>query len=474
MKETYSFRLEQDALGKAEIKKNVLWGIATQRAINNFGISKYQTNKTFIKAMGFVKLACAKANFELGFIDANVFNAIEESCLEIIENKHDTAFVVDVFQGGAGTSTNMNFNEVIANLANVKLGRKLGEYNPVSPLNTVNMHQSTNDVYPTAVKTACLFLLKDLEVQQSFLQEELQKKEQEFGSIVKLGRTQLQDAVPITLGMEFGSYSDALARDRWRIFKCRERIKTVNLGGTAIGTGLGAPRKYIFKAAQNLRKLTGLNISRNENLVDATQNLDSFVEVSGMLKAYAVNLYKIANDLRLMASGPAGGLNEIELPKLQAGSSIMPSKVNPVISEAISQVALKVMNNDSLIGHISALGQLELNHMLPLLNFSLLESLGLLTSSTKMFYTKCISGIKAKPENCLKKLYNSPMVATVLVPYFGYAKVEELIKKAEQEDLNIFEAAEKHLNVSKKKLTEILKPEKMYKLGFDHEKDRLD
>jgi len=311
--ETCSFRIEEDSLGKLKLDKDCLWGISTQRALENFSISPYKQHPEFLKAMAMVKLACAETNNKLGFLENEYFDVIHDVCQEIIDFKHNDLFVIDAFQGGAGTSVNMNFNEVIANLSNIKLGKKAGDYFPIEPIKHINMHQSTNDVYPSALKVAILFF----------------------------------------------AYSEALSRDRWRIFKCRERIKTINLGATAIGTGLGAPRKYIFQVTQNLKRICGLNVSRAENLVDATQNLDSFCEISGMLKTYAANIYKISNDLRLMGSGPNNGFGEIQLPANQAGSSIMPSKVNPVICESVSQVALKVMNNDALITQITKLTKIS-------------------------------------------------------------------------------------------------------------------
>ena len=472
--ETCSFRIEEDSLGKLKLDKDCLWGISTQRALENFSISPYKQHPEFLKAMAMVKLACAETNNKLGFLENEYFDVIHDVCQEIIDFKHNDLFVIDAFQGGAGTSVNMNFNEVIANLSNIKLGKKAGDYFPIEPIKHINMHQSTNDVYPSALKVAILFLLKKLEVELAFLQEELQNKEHEFANVVKSGRTQLQDAVPITLGMEFGAYSEALSRDRWRIFKCRERIKTINLGATAIGTGLGAPRKYIFQVTQNLKRICGLNVSRAENLVDATQNLDSFCEISGMLKTYAANIYKISNDLRLMGSGPNNGFGEIQLPANQAGSSIMPSKVNPVICESVSQVALKVMNNDALITQITALGQLELNHLVPLLNFTITESIELLINSCTMFRKKCIINIVANEDSCRKDLLKNPITATILVPYLGYKKVEEIIHYSTENRVSIIQAVHKLTKISDEKLQSILSPQRMYKLGYDNEKDKLE
>jgi len=311
--------------------------------------------------------------------------------------------------------------------------------------------------------------LKDLETEISRLQAELQKKEMEFKDILKLGRTQLQDAVPMTLGMTFGAMSEAIARDRWRIFKSRERIKTVNLGGTAIGTGLNAPRQYIFKVSERLRKLTGLSISRSENLIDSTQNLDSFVEISGMLKACAANLLKISNDLRLMSSGPGGGLNEIDLPARQKGSTIMPGKVNPVIPEMIAQIAMRVMTNDNTIALCSAGGNLELNQYIPLLGYSILESLELLKNSLPILTDKCIIGITANSENCLKQVKLGKSIAAILISRFGYEKVEELVKRSGQEGLSIEEIIIAEGLLSSEEIKKIMSPGAMYKLGYTDE-----
>jgi len=462
-------RIERDGLGEKLIDDKAYYGIHTQRALENFSISGYRLHPEFIRAFAQVKKACALVNMELGYLDENVGNAIVKACDEILEGKLHEEIKVDAFQGGAGTSTNMNFNEVIANRAIELLGGKKGDYNLVHPLNHVNMHQSTNDVYPTALRVATLTLLKKLEMEIAKLQEAFQKKEQEFKNIVKLGRTELQDAVPITLGMEFGAYAEAIVRDRWRIFKARERIKVVNLGGTAVGTGLGAPREYIFRVTEKLKELTGLNIARAENLVDATQNMDPFVEVSGLLKAYAVDLFKIAGDLRLLGSGPDGGIYELKIPPVQAGSSIMPGKVNPVILEACQQVALRVMGNDQVLTLCAALGQLELNQFIPLIAHSILESLEILINITSILRTRCIESIEPNPEKCQEYLDKSKTLATVLVPILGYKKVEEIVKKAAGSGKSIKEVLIDEGIMTKEQVEKLLSPKRMYKLGFTKE-----
>lgn len=455
-------RIEQDLLGDLEINKEKLYGINTARALDNFRISSLKMPSIFIKALAQVKLASARTNFQLGYLDDEKYEAIFFALNEIISGKHDQEFVTDALQGGAGTSTNMNMNEVVANLANKYLGHELGSYQEVKPLADVNMHQSTNDVYPTAVRIAVLYLLKDLEKDLAELQEAFQSKEQVFHDIIKIGRTQLQEAVPMTLGMEFSAYAEAISRDRWRIFKCRERIKVLNLGGTAIGTGVGAPQKYIFKVVENLKEITGLVIARSENLVETTQNLDPFVEISGMIKTVAVNLYKISTDLRLLSSD----LGEINLPALQSGSTIMPTKINPVMPEAVSQVALKVIGNDAILTNASALGNLELNQFMPLIAYTMLESLEILHNVIPLFQNKCIMGITANPEVCKDKLFQSRTIATIFVPLLGYSKVENLIKESIAKKKSIKDLMLEQKLMTEKEIDDLLSPKRMYKLGF--------
>ncbi len=459
-------RRERDTLGNLEIPADAYYGIQTMRAVRNFPFSGYRLPAPFIKAFAQVKQACAETNATLGFLDREQSDVIIAACREIEHGELHDQIVVDALQGGAGTSTNMNFNEVIANRAEEMLGGRRGEYAKVHPIHHVNMHQSTNDVYPTALKVAALELLVDLEKQVSRLQEALQAKESEFRDVVKVGRTELTDAVPMTLGMTFGAFAEGVARDRWRIFKSRERIKKVNLGGTAIGTGLGAPRDYVLKVTENLRHICGLPVSRAENLVDATQNMDSLVEVSGMLKAYASNLMKLASDLRLLSSGPSTGLGEITLPALQAGSSIMAGKINPVLPEAVTQVALKVMGNDQTIGLAAGMGQLELNHLMPLLTHSLLESLTLLVNTTQSLTQDCIAGIIANAARCLSHVEASNALATVLVPILGYAKVEGLVTSAKESGRSIREEITHQGIASTEVIDELLSPKRLCKLGF--------
>lgn len=445
-------------------------GPETAKALANFPISGDTFEPILARAYAMVKLAACRMNTKLGYLPNPVSIAIEHACLGIIEGNHDELFITDPFQGGAGTSLNMNLNESIAYLASMEINPAFKPQEsiwPVSPIDHVNLHQSTNDTFPSAVKVAILLLLKDLEAAIAMLQEAFQDKEREFASIIKPGRTELQDAVPITLGMEFGAWAEAIGRDRWRIFKSRERIKTLNLGGTAVGTGLGAPRDYILGLTEELKKICGLAISRSENLVDQTQNLDSIVEVSSMNKALAVNLAKIAGDLKLLSSGPDCGFGEITLPDLQKGSSIMPGKINPVMPEAVSQVALKVINDDNLIALASASGQLELNAYLPLIAHTILKDLSMLSNTCRLFAQKCITGIQANIIACQTGVTHSKSLATYLVPVLGYSKVEEIVYTARARGMDIKSTilAEGILNA--KQLDDLLSPKRMYRLGFN-------
>lgn len=428
--ESSQYRQESDALGSVAVPASAYWGVHTARALANFPLSGRAVRPQLVRALGLVKLACCRANEELGYLPQAEAQAIAVACREVARGGLSEAFVVDSLQGGAGTSTNMNVNEVIANRAEQLLGGRLGEYACVDPLRHVNLHQSTNDVYPTALRIAAMFLLKDLEQAIAALQTAFQEKELAFRHVLKVGRTQLQDAVPVTLGMECSAWAEALSRDRWRVFKCAERLRVVNLGGTAVGTGITAPRSYIFLVVEKLREVTGLGLSRAENLMDATQNCDPLVEVSGILKAHAVNLFKISSDLRLLASGPRAGIGELRLPAVQAGSSIMPGKVNPVICEAAAQAALRVMANDSAVTQAAFLGQLELNAFMPLLADSLLGSLLVLTQACRMLAEKCVQGLEADEAVCARHLDNSLATVTALVPALGYERAGEIAAQA--------------------------------------------
>lgn len=436
-----SYRIEKDFLGTMDIPEEAYYGIHTLRAVQNFPISEFKVHKELIKALAEVKQACAIANMKINLLDTKIGEAIVKAATEVAEGKLYNQFITDAFQGGAGTSTNMNMNEVLANRAIEILGGKKGDYHIVHPLDHVNLSQSTNDVYPTALKIATIRMVLKLSESMAKLQGALQEKETLFAGIIKLGRTELQDAVPITLGQEFGAFAEAIARDRWRLYKVEERLRQVNLGGTAIGTGLNAKREYIYTVIEELRNITKLGIARAENTVDVTQNVDVFVEVSGLIKAAAVNLAKIAGDLRLLSSGPRGGLGEIILPQIQAGSSIMPGKVNPVIPEMVTQVAFQVMCFDQAIAMAAASGQLELNAFLPLIAFNILNSLEILTNAVKILTIRCINGIQADEKRCQHWLEESLCKVTALVPYIGYEEAAELYKQAARERKTIGELA---------------------------------
>ncbi|HOZ01089.1 MAG TPA: aspartate ammonia-lyase [Candidatus Syntrophosphaera sp.] len=444
-------------------------GPETAKALENFAFSSERTDSDLIKALAMVKLAAARVNARLGYIVQDIAGAIEQACQEFIGGQHHALIKCDPYQGGAGTSLNMNVNEALAWLASRALDPYFDpgqEPWPVDPLEHVNLHQSTNDVFPTAVKLAVLIKLKTLEQGIAALQEALQDKEREFADIVKMGRTELQDAVPMTLGMEFGAWAEAISRDRWRVFKSRERIKTLNLGGTAIGTGLGAPRDYIFAVTEELKRVSGLSISRAENLVDQTQNLDSLAEVSAMTKALGVNLLKIANDLKLLNSGPDAGFREIVLPTMQKGSSIMPGKVNPVLPEAVCQIALKAINDDNLVALAAAQGQLELNAYLPLVAHTLLGSLQRLNAACVLFAEKCVRGIKANAEACRAGLLGAKALATFLLPILGYDTVEEIRETAKSEQRGIREIVLERGLLTAEQFDGLLNPRRMYKLGY--------
>ena len=462
-------RIEQDLLGEVAVPAQSLHGAHTERALENFPLAGEPVHGELARAFGAVKLACALTNRALGAWDGPEgeakADAIERACRELADGRLVAEIVVDRLQGGAGTSTNMNVNEVLANRALQILGEPPGSYDRVSPLDDLNLHQSTNDTYPTALRLAAIELLHRLEEQVVALQEAFQAKEQEFAHIVKVGRTQYQDAVLITLGREMGAYAEALNRDRWRIYKCEERLRVVNLGGTAVGTGFAAPRQYIFRVVDALRELTSIGFARAENLTEATQNTDVFVEVSGILKAHAMSLLKICGDLRLLSSGPEAGLGEIRLPRRQAGSSIMPGKVNPVIPEAVSQAALMVAGYDATIATACGLGSLELNAFLPLVADCLLRSLSLLAHSCEILRRFCVEGIEADEERCAAHVRASSAAATALVPEIGYDAACQVVRAAQERGTTIRDVVVADGILSAEQYAELLTAEAVCRLG---------
>ena len=462
-----SYRTERDLLGEVVVPAGALYGIHTERAVGNFPLVDRPVHAELVEAYGTVKLACALTNRALGAWadDRAKGDAIEHACREMSEGRLNEHIIVDRLQGGAGTSTNMNVNEVLANRALELLGEPHGAYERVSPLDDINLHQSTNDTFPTALRVAAIRLLHRLEEQVVALQEAFQVHEKGFAHVVKVGRTQMQDAVLTTLGREMGAYAEALGRDRWRIYKCEERLRVVNLGGTAIGTGFAAPRQYIFRVVDTLRELTSIGFARAENLTEATQNADVFVEVSGIMTAAATSLFKICGDLRLLSSGPEAGIGEIRLPQRQAGSSIMPGKVNPVIPEAVTQVAMMVMGYDEAIGAAAAMGSLELNPFLPLIAACLIESLRLMANGCEILRRFCIEGLEADEARCRAHVEASSAVATALVPAVGYDTACEVVRHARETGASIREATLSMGVLKADEFDELLSAEAVCRLG---------
>jgi aspartate ammonia-lyase len=381
------------------------------------------------------------------------------------EGLMDHHVIVDQLQGGAGTSTNMNVNEVLANRALELLGAAHGSYEIVSPIQDLNLNQSTNDTYPTALRLAAIRGIRRLEEEVVKLQESFQVAEKRMAHVVKVGRTEMQDAVLITLGREMSAYAEAFSRDRWRLFKCEERLRVVNLGGTAVGTGLAAEREYIFRVVEKLRDLTGIGFARAENLVEATQNADVFVEIMGMVKALAASLWKVSNDIRLLSSGPEAGLGEIRLPARQAGSSIMPGKVNPVIPEAVAQAAMMVYGYESTLSIACAAGTLELNPFMPLIAVCLLESLDLMERSCRIFRKFCIDGIEANEKRCALQIETSTATATALLPFIGYEKACESLKQAAAQGKTLREIVTENNWMTAAQFDAAISPEAVCKLG---------
>ncbi|MFZ2957532.1 MAG: aspartate ammonia-lyase [Candidatus Ozemobacteraceae bacterium] len=422
-------RIEKDFLGMREVPENAYYGIQSLRAAENFPLTGRKLPRPMIRALGLVKKAAAEANQRVGEISSELVAVMKIAGDEVAQGRFDDAFIVDVLQGGAGTAANMNVNEVIANRANELLGKPLGSYDPVTPHEHVNRGQSTNDVFPSAIRIAAIWELRDLVSEVALLQEALQKKEQEFSSILKIGRTQLQDAVPMTLGAEFSAWAEAFSRDRWRLYRLEERLRVINIGATAIGTGVNAGRRFQMEIIRILRDETGLGLARADNLVEATQNADVFCEVSGLLKPLAVNLGKMSNDLRLLASGPHSAIGEIRLPAVQEGSTIMPGKVNPVMCEMINQVCFRVYGNDHVITHAAEAGQLELNAFCPVIMDALLESLMILCRGIRLLREKCISGITAVPSRCRENLKGSLGLLTILAKKLGHQNMSEVYRR---------------------------------------------
>ena len=425
-------RLEHDLLGDYQVPINAYWGVHTARAVDNFPISGVPIGhyRSLIRALAIVKQAAAQANYELGELSAEINDAISKACKEVADGKFDAEFVVDTIQGGAGTSTNMNANEVIANRAIEILGGSKGDYDIVHPLNDVNKSQSTNDVYPTALKLALILEINELLKAMAHLQGAYQAKADEFRDVIKMGRTQMQDAVPMTLGQEFATFSRMTMEDIQRLQETLPLLREINLGGTAIGTGLNAPVGYAQKACLILSKLSGFDFIVAEDMVEATQDAGVFVMVSGVLKRIAVKLSKTSNDLRLLSSGPRAGLDEINLPPRQAGSSIMPGKVNPVIPEVVNQIAFAVIGNDVTVTMAAEAGQLQLNAFEPIMCRALMMSITQLRQGCYVLADACVSGITANVEKLRSSVERSIGLVTVISPLLGYENATIVAQKA--------------------------------------------
>lgn len=424
------FRIEADSIGTKDVPEDVYYGVQTLRAAENFPITGLTMHPEIINSLAYIKKACAITNCEVGVLDKKIANAIVQACDEIVEGQLHDDFIVDPIQGGAGTSLNMNANEVIANRAIEILGGEKGDYEIVNPNDHVNCGQSTNDVIPTAGKMTTLRLLQNLKKELLRLHEALVAKADEFDHVIKMGRTQMQDAVPIRLGQEFRAYSVAIMRDIRRMDKAVEEMQVVNMGGTAVGTGINADETYLRRIVPNLSEVSGMEFVQAFDLIDSTQNLDSFVAVSGAVKACAVTLSKIANDLRLMSSGPRAGFGEINLPAKQNGSSIMPGKVNPVIPEVVNQVAFNIIGNDVTITMAAEAGQLELNAFEPIIFYCMFQSINTLAYAVQTFVDNCVSGITANENRCRQLVENSIGIVTAICPHVGYKKSAEIAKEA--------------------------------------------
>lgn len=467
MKNKY-YRTEHDLLGEREVPADKYYGIHTLRAMENFPITgiSIQAYPGLVNGLAYVKEACAKANLILGLLDEKRAVAIMQSCQEIRTGKLHTQFVVDVIQGGAGTSTNMNANEVIANRALEILGFERGNYEKLHPLEHVNLSQSTNDVYPTAVKVALRFEIEHLVNAMEILRQDFDKKAKEFVDVLKIGRTQLQDAVPMTLGQEFSTYAVMLAEDQQRLREAALLIQEINLGATAIGTGINAPAEYAPVACKLLSELTSIQFITATNLVEATQDAGSFVQLSGVLKRVAVKLSKVCNDLRLLSSGPRAGLGEINLPPVQAGSSIMPGKVNPVIPEVVNQIAFEVIGNDVTVTFAAEAGQLQLNAFEPIIAHNLLNSLIYLRQGCLTLAERCVRGITANHDRLQDIVSHSIGIVTALNPYIGYENASLVAREAYATGKGVAEIVLEKGLLTREQLDEILRPENLTQPKF--------
>lgn len=454
-------RVEKDFLGEKEVPGHAYYGIQTIRATENFPITKERMHPELIRAIGIVKKAAAISNVLVNDLPKDIGLAIVEASDEVIAGTLTDHFIVDPIQGGAGTSFNMNANEVIANRALEIMGHEKGDYDFISPNNHINMSQSTNDAFPTAIKIATQQLVNQLLETMDKFAAELKVKEQEFDGVIKMGRTHLQDAVPIRLGQEFSAYRSVIERDIERIGRTKIHLSEINMGATAIGTGLNANAQYIETAVEHLREISGLPLVSAANLIDSTQNTDVYTELSSALKICMINLSKMANDLRLMASGPRAGLNEINLPARQPGSSIMPGKVNPVMAEVMNQIAFQVIGNDHTISLASEAGQFELNVMEPVLVYNLLQSLTVMNNGIEVFRKYCISGITANVEQMQNYVERSLGTITALTPYIGYEMSSKIARESFETGVPLKELCLHYKVLTEDELNKLLDPYQM-------------
>ncbi len=460
------YRIEKDSIGSKEVPVDAYYGVQSLRGCENFRITGRSMAPEIINSLAYIKKAAAIANYSCGLLDKNIADAIIKASDEIAEGKLHEAFIVDPIQGGAGTSLNMNANEVIANRAIEILGGVKGDYSIVHPNDHVNYGQSTNDVIPTSGKMAALFMLKGLEDQLLRTEAAFRAKAEEFKDVLKMGRTQMQDAVPITLGEEFNAYANSVKRAYDRIVKTKAELTTINMGGTAIGTGINCDEKYLEIIAPILSEVSGLELTLSDDLVDSTMHLDPFVAVSGSLRACAVALSKIANDLRLMSSGPRTGFQEINLPPKQNGSSIMPGKVNPVIPEVVTQAAYYTIGNDVTITMAAEAGQLELNAFEPVTFYCLFQSIQVLTGALETFVDNCITGITANEERCRKLVEGSVGIITAICPHVGYKAAADLAKKSLATGETVRSLILKEKLLTEEELNVILDAKEMTKPGI--------
>ncbi|HXZ36139.1 MAG TPA: class II fumarate hydratase [Thermodesulfobacteriota bacterium] len=456
-----------DSMGKMKVPRQAYWGPETQRAYENFPISGLRFPRVFIRALGMIKLAAAETNMRLGLLGLKPGRAVVRACREVIEGELDDQFVLDIFQTGSGTSTNMNANEVIAHRANQTLGGKVGEKKPVHPNDHVNLGQSSNDVIPSAIHISALEgIQKDLLPALKSLQAVLEKKAKEFDRVIKIGRTHLQDATPIRLGQEFGGYASMVEHGIQRLQMVRYHLAELAIGGTAVGTGLNTHRRFARLVIQKINRLTGLSFREAKNHFEAQGSKDAVVEASGAMKTIAVSLMKFANDIRWLGSGPRCGIGEIRIPPVQPGSSIMPGKVNPVIPEALCQVCAQVMGNDFTVTIAGMSGNFELNVMMPVMAYSLLQSIHLLSNTVAVFTHKCAMGLKADKERCQEMIEKSLAMVTALSPHIGHDRAAEIAREAFQTGKTVREIAMQSRVLPVKELEKILDPWKMTEPGI--------